>query len=136
MQLILNLGNVLNGAGPKGGAVGFKLDTLEKLAKTRSISTPSLTLLHFLFKTVDKLMPEVHAFVDELALAAEAYKRPLSSSQPTGFRSDPLLQKMTSPVSASKLPPSAPRRPRSRRSSTTSPSRTAYSTRATNFMRR
>ncbi|EYU34415.1 hypothetical protein MIMGU_mgv1a007441mg [Erythranthe guttata] len=53
MQRILYLGNKLNEGTARGSAVGFKLDSLSKLADTRA-SIGRMTLMHYLCKLLDK----------------------------------------------------------------------------------
>jgi len=66
LEYMLALGNYLNGGTTKGGAYGFKLDTINKLKSTKSSDNKS-TLLHFLVKTVDTKNKTLRAFVDELS---------------------------------------------------------------------
>ncbi|EKX35828.1 hypothetical protein GUITHDRAFT_155377, partial [Guillardia theta CCMP2712] len=47
LEIVLALGNYMNGQGPKGGAYGFKLEFLTKLADTKTSDNKS-TLLHYL----------------------------------------------------------------------------------------
>ena len=49
LQLVLSVGNYLNGASMRGGAFGFKLSDLEKLKLVRSADLSS-TLLHYVAK--------------------------------------------------------------------------------------
>ena len=51
LQVVLKLGNYLNGGTSKGGAYGFKLDTLNKLKNTKS-GDGQYTLLHYLITLV------------------------------------------------------------------------------------
>ena len=46
-------GNYLNGTGPKGGAYGFKLEFLTKLADTKTADNKS-TLLHYLVASIER----------------------------------------------------------------------------------
>lgn len=46
LEHILAIGNYLNGSTPRGGAYGFKLDTLMKLHTLKSVD-PRVTLMHF-----------------------------------------------------------------------------------------
>ncbi len=47
MEIVLALGNYINGGTYRGGAYGFKLDILTKLQDTKS-SDNKTTLLHYL----------------------------------------------------------------------------------------
>jgi len=51
LQIVLKLGNYLNGGTSKGGAYGFKLDTLNKLKNTKS-GDNQYTLLHYLITLI------------------------------------------------------------------------------------
>lgn len=60
LEHILAIGNYANGGTAKGGAYGFKLDTLGKLRNTKSTSEAWLTLLHFLVQSLKASQPSVH----------------------------------------------------------------------------
>ncbi|KAI7944876.1 hypothetical protein MJO28_010571 [Puccinia striiformis f. sp. tritici] len=84
LNLILLLGNFLNGNNFQGGAFGFRVSSINRLVDTKA--TPSdegggvaaqlgdFTLLHFVEKTVSQSFPEVAAFLEELAEPANAYR--------------------------------------------------------------
>lgn len=72
LNLILLIGNYMNGTGIKGGAFGFRISSINKLVDTKSVN--NTTLLHFLEKTVSKHFPEMEKFLDELEKPAEAYR--------------------------------------------------------------
>jgi cytokinesis protein len=72
LNLILLIGNYMNGTGIKGGAFGFRISSINKLVDTKSVN--NTTLLHFLEKTVSKHFPEMGSFLDELEKPAEAYR--------------------------------------------------------------
>ncbi|XP_017244769.2 formin-like protein 13 isoform X2 [Daucus carota subsp. sativus] len=65
MQTILSLGNALNQGTARGSAVGFKLETLPKLAETRARNN-KMTLMHYLCKVLDEKLPEVLDFSKDL----------------------------------------------------------------------
>ncbi|KAJ3232490.1 Disheveled-associated activator of morphogenesis 1 [Chytriomyces hyalinus] len=66
LTIILALGNYMN-SGQRGGAYGFKLNTILKLADTKSsISSRKHTLLHYLTEILPKKFPDVIGFQDEL----------------------------------------------------------------------
>ena len=46
LQLTLEIGNYLNGGTDRGGAYGFKLSSLQKLGKTKSVDG-KMTLLNY-----------------------------------------------------------------------------------------
>jgi hypothetical protein len=87
-QILLAIGNYLNGSTFRGGAWGFKLDVLTKvrspsvrprrsdvvraqLAETKS-SNPRVTLLNYLADFVEQKYPEAHEFTKDLQSAADA----------------------------------------------------------------
>ncbi|KAI8997464.1 hypothetical protein BDB01DRAFT_857818 [Pilobolus umbonatus] len=72
LQMILVLGNYMNGNTSRGGAFGIKIDSINKLIDTKS--TNNSTLLHFLVETVDKSFPKTGEFLDELKYCEEASK--------------------------------------------------------------
>uniref|UniRef100_A0A6V7QV51 FH2 domain-containing protein n=1 Tax=Ananas comosus var. bracteatus TaxID=296719 RepID=A0A6V7QV51_ANACO len=65
MQTILTLGNVLNQGTARGSAVGFRLDSLLKLADTRARNN-KMTLMHYLCKLLAEKMPELLDFDKDL----------------------------------------------------------------------
>ncbi|KAJ3020034.1 UNVERIFIED_CONTAM: hypothetical protein HDU68_010388 [Siphonaria sp. JEL0065] len=67
LTVILALGNYMN-SGQRGGAYGFKLNTLLKLVDTKSsVQARKHTLLHYLTEIMPKKFPQVVGFQDELA---------------------------------------------------------------------
>jgi cytokinesis protein len=73
LQLILILGNFLNGSGHRGGAFGIKLESINKLADTKSEgATP--TLLHYITKVVQQKFADLAYFLIELRPVEEAEK--------------------------------------------------------------
>ncbi|KAI8815088.1 hypothetical protein BJ742DRAFT_782312 [Cladochytrium replicatum] len=73
-KVILALGNYLN-SGARGGAYGFKLNTILKLADTKSqLSHRKHTLLHYLTELVDRKFPEAAGFEKELLHIDEGSK--------------------------------------------------------------
>lgn len=72
-QIILVIGNFMNGSGFRGGAYGFKVHTLTKLADTKNMDN-NATLVHFLVRLLKKVYPDVLAFRNELKPAEAASK--------------------------------------------------------------
>ncbi|KAI0033270.1 hypothetical protein K488DRAFT_85106 [Vararia minispora EC-137] len=72
LNLILLIGNYMNGTGVKGGAFGFRVSSINKLVDTKSVN--NTTLLHFLERTVAKHFAHLEEFSDELSKPAEAYR--------------------------------------------------------------
>ncbi|XVE53536.1 hypothetical protein DITRI_Ditri03aG0010800 [Diplodiscus trichospermus] len=65
MQAILSLGNALNHGTARGSAVGFRLDSLLKLADTRTQNN-KMTLMHYLCKVLVNKLPELLDFPKDL----------------------------------------------------------------------
>ncbi|KAI9033394.1 hypothetical protein DFJ74DRAFT_652315 [Hyaloraphidium curvatum] len=77
LKVILALGNYLN-SGPRGGAYGFKLASLTKIADTRSTASDRrYTLLNYLVDFLEDKFPDLLDFKDELRTVQEALKIPL-----------------------------------------------------------
>ncbi len=66
LEYALAFGNYLNGGTAKGGAYGFKIDTINKLKGTKSADN-KLNLQHFLIRTVHEKAKYATHFVDDLA---------------------------------------------------------------------
>ncbi|KAH7467200.1 Formin-like protein 3 [Phytophthora ramorum] len=71
LEHILAIGNYLNGSTPRGGAYGFKLDTLMKLHTLKSVD-PRVTLMHFLLRQLEEKSPDVITFAGEVPHIVEA----------------------------------------------------------------
>merc|ERR1712045_224937 len=57
LELILAFGNYMN-RGQRGNAVGFKLNSLTRIADTKSSCNKSITLLHFIASTCEEKFRE------------------------------------------------------------------------------
>ncbi|ORZ19880.1 hypothetical protein BCR42DRAFT_410715, partial [Absidia repens] len=66
LNIILLMGNYMNGSSLQGGAVGIRIASLNKLIDTKASVKTSLTLLHVLAGTVRQEFPSILAFVDDL----------------------------------------------------------------------
>ena len=62
LELILAFGNYMN-RGQRGNALGFKLNSLTRIADTKSSCNKNMTLLHFMADTCEQ---KVSAFSDHL----------------------------------------------------------------------
>lgn len=79
LKVILALGNYLN-SGPRGGAFGFKLESLSKLAEVRStVEERRYTLLHFLADRVETTFHEAKGWDNEIKSCDSASKVELPS---------------------------------------------------------
>lgn len=93
--ITLALGNFLNGKSARGGAHGFKLITLSKLADTKSTDNTT-NLMQYIIKMCEQKFPEVINITDELANCSMAAKLSYTStgSEVAGLKLG--LQKMKS----------------------------------------
>ncbi|KAI9093467.1 formin homology 2 domain-containing protein [Phlyctochytrium arcticum] len=67
LQIILALGNYMN-TGQRGGAYGFKLNSILKIGDTRSaVQGRKHTLLHYLTDLLDKKFPHIVGFQEQLS---------------------------------------------------------------------
>ncbi|KAL9253335.1 Formin-like protein [Drosera capensis] len=78
MQTILSLGNALNQGTARGSAVGFRLDSLLKLADTRARNS-KMTLMHYLCKVISDKCPDLLDFSKDLPSLEPASKMQLKS---------------------------------------------------------
>lgn len=81
LNVILTMGNYLNGTNFAGGAYGFKIGSINKLVDTKSSNGQNL--LHFLERTVSQHFPELEGFVEELAKPSEANRVNFADMQAT-----------------------------------------------------
>jgi cytokinesis protein len=81
LNVILTMGNYLNGTNFAGGAYGFKIASINKLVDTKS--SAGQNLLHFLERTVNQHFPDLEGFLDELAKPSEANRVNFSDMQAT-----------------------------------------------------
>ncbi|KAL8141904.1 hypothetical protein V2J09_014936 [Rumex salicifolius] len=73
MRIILALGNTLNNGTARGGAYGFKLDSLLKLNETRATNS-RMTLMHYLAKVLAKKYPDLLDFHEDCVSVEAASK--------------------------------------------------------------
>lgn len=64
-QVILAVGNYLNGTSKRGGAYGFRLPALLMLSNTKT-SDNSSTLLHYVASFISERLPSASSIVDEM----------------------------------------------------------------------
>lgn len=65
LRFVLHAGNFLNKGSSSGGAIGFRISSLNKLLMTKS-NTAKMTLLHYLVEEAQEKNKEALSFVDEL----------------------------------------------------------------------
>jgi hypothetical protein len=71
LEIVLALGNYLNGSTPRGGFYGFKLEGLLKLSAVKSVDN-KLNLMHFLVKQCRAADEKMLGVREELSMAEEA----------------------------------------------------------------
>eukprot|EP01117_Protostelium_nocturnum_P009033 TRINITY_DN3242_c0_g1_i3.p1 TRINITY_DN3242_c0_g1~~TRINITY_DN3242_c0_g1_i3.p1 ORF type:complete len:1020 (-),score=448.76 TRINITY_DN3242_c0_g1_i3:7-3015(-) len=74
IQIVLRIGNFVNGGTFRGAASAFKLDALPKLADLRSARIPGMTLLSYLYNFIDTKHPELKKFTTEISSCSKASK--------------------------------------------------------------
>jgi hypothetical protein len=65
LEVVLAVGNYLNGGTQRGQAYGFKLEVLKKLRDTKSADNQT-TLLHYLVQLIDAKEPDAAMFPKEI----------------------------------------------------------------------
>ncbi|OHT06779.1 hypothetical protein TRFO_05471 [Tritrichomonas foetus] len=78
LVLILRIGNILNGGGNRGGAYGFKLSTLPKVANARA-AMPGETLMSYIVNYIENKHPEMVNLSSDLNMIPAAQKADLRS---------------------------------------------------------
>ncbi|OUM65318.1 hypothetical protein PIROE2DRAFT_60114 [Piromyces sp. E2] len=71
LELILSIGNYMNGDSFRGGAFGFNIDLLTKLQDVKSTDSKS-NLVNYLVKTIQKHYPELMKLGDDLQTLEKA----------------------------------------------------------------
>ncbi|ORY08436.1 FH2-domain-containing protein [Basidiobolus meristosporus CBS 931.73] len=65
LEIILVVGNFMNGTSFRGSAYGFKIHSINRLVDTKGKHN-QITLLHFLVNTIEEKFPHILKFLDEL----------------------------------------------------------------------
>jgi len=78
LEIVLALGNYLNGSTPRGGLYGFKLDGLLKLATVKSLNNKQ-TLMHYVVRWIENNEPELLTIGQQLNAVLDATKVPLTA---------------------------------------------------------
>lgn len=76
LEILLAIGNYLNGSTFRGGAYGFKLEALLKLGEIKTVSNKE-TLLHYLAELSETTMPELRELSADFAHLEAATKEPI-----------------------------------------------------------
>jgi len=71
LEIVLAIGNYLNGGTPRGGVYGFKLDGLQKLSTVKSVDN-KLSLMHFVSMHCEETDAGILAIEEELSVTEEA----------------------------------------------------------------
>ena len=73
LEVVLAVGNIMNGTSARGGAYGFRLDVLTKLGDVKAAGgRVKGSLLNFIADQADSKIPACHLLVQELAGVHEA----------------------------------------------------------------
>eukprot|EP01125_Pyxidicula_operculata_P022201 TRINITY_DN895_c0_g2_i1.p1 TRINITY_DN895_c0_g2~~TRINITY_DN895_c0_g2_i1.p1 ORF type:complete len:999 (-),score=248.54 TRINITY_DN895_c0_g2_i1:3227-6223(-) len=81
LEVVLAFGNFFNGNTNRGGAFGFKIELLPKLADIKSRSDPKISLLHSLIEFVDDKYPECSHFYQHFLSIEKASMLQMSAIQ-------------------------------------------------------
>ncbi|KAF9416290.1 Dishevelled associated activator of morphogenesis 2 [Podila epigama] len=81
LNLILMLGNYMNGSGHNGGAFGFKIASINKLVDTKASNAPGMTLMHFLANIIETTLPDLLQYQQEISSCGEACRVSLPELQ-------------------------------------------------------
>ena len=76
LGIVLKVGNFMNGTGARGGAYGFKLSDLEKLADTKSMNLKT-TLLGYLIQVFEQNNPDLINVPEDFPTASQASRESL-----------------------------------------------------------
>lgn len=71
LELVLAIGNYLNGTGNAGGCYGFRINSLNKMMDVKS-ADGKMSLVHYLYELVSKKHKELLTINTELSACAEA----------------------------------------------------------------
>eukprot|EP01113_Clastostelium_recurvatum_P026943 TRINITY_DN3238_c1_g1_i2.p1 TRINITY_DN3238_c1_g1~~TRINITY_DN3238_c1_g1_i2.p1 ORF type:complete len:1213 (+),score=334.15 TRINITY_DN3238_c1_g1_i2:42-3641(+) len=74
LQVVLKLGNFMNGGTPRGGAYGFRLESMQELAEVRASGDSKTTLLHFLVRLIESKFFKLEDLFAEIDAVSEAQK--------------------------------------------------------------
>ncbi|KAM9980240.1 hypothetical protein ACTFIZ_006482 [Dictyostelium cf. discoideum] len=72
MELILSIGNFINFGTNRGNASGFKIDSINKMADTKSNIREKYTLVHYLIELLENTQPELLKVFDEIPSVVDA----------------------------------------------------------------
>ncbi|KAN0029141.1 hypothetical protein ACTFIV_011016 [Dictyostelium citrinum] len=72
MELILSIGNFINFGTNRGNASGFKIDSINKMADTKSNVREKYTLVHYLIELLENTQPELLKVFDEIPSVVDA----------------------------------------------------------------
>lgn len=78
LEVVLRVGNTINTGSFRGGAYGFKLDTLNKLSDVRTSNKDIPTLLHYIAARADTDWPELNDLSKDFEALPHACRESLS----------------------------------------------------------
>jgi len=80
LEVVLKIGNTLNSGSTRGGAYGFKLDTLTKMADLRTTNKELPTLVHYIADKAEKEYPEILGIAKEFGAVPHACRESLTQT--------------------------------------------------------
>ncbi|KYQ93845.1 actin binding protein [Tieghemostelium lacteum] len=80
LEIILSLGNFINYGTNRGNASGFTIDSINKLADTKSNVREKYNLVHYIIELLESTQPELLTFADEIPNVIEAATLSFSQS--------------------------------------------------------
>jgi hypothetical protein len=105
LEIVLALGNYMNGGTKKGGQYGFKMSTINKLSGSKNAAGDG-TLLDFIFMTMERNYPNELNFYKELKMLTEASNYEFSFMQSEASKFNGMLSKLEGELKATQnLPP-------------------------------
>ncbi|GAM24844.1 hypothetical protein SAMD00019534_080190 [Acytostelium subglobosum LB1] len=66
LELILSVGNFINHGTNRGNASGFKIDSINKMADTKSNTREKYNLVHYLIELLESIKPSLLSFYEEI----------------------------------------------------------------------
>ncbi|KAJ3429202.1 protein diaphanous [Anaeramoeba flamelloides] len=83
IQIVLQMGNMMNGGSFRGDAAGFDLSILSKLKDTKSTKNKEITLLNYIATLLERQYPETLNILDSLNIYDKASKTDLMNTKST-----------------------------------------------------
>ncbi len=80
LELVLAIGNYMNGSTNRGGAFGFKMETLAKLGDVKS-ADGKMTILHYISQLCETKYPELDALPQDFPSLSDALRESVPQCQ-------------------------------------------------------